>query len=515
MRNGNRLAGAACLGLLAAALFATGASAQMDHSLFIQNYQGAQTCEGCHPGSIAQLQQSVHYKFESPILENYLFTEEGEPVDIEVSGKYWKLCGFPTTVPQFNWMGSLKDDPATPHVDQPGGCAKCHIGIGIKPYTETGLSEPQANEANNVDCLICHAENYTRRFYVATANGEPELNASGAPIVFTVPRVDGEFDYGVYLEAAQSVGPTQSEYCNRCHAAAGGGRVQLDDQQYSFKRASVYAPSEDVHAAAGMTCSACHNAGDHKTKRPRNNDIYAYDTEPVEDMCAQCHGEAPHEGNPMYNGHAEFISCTACHATSNGGAVYKDFSVVVPPDPNDPLGLYGVEVTMAGDDFTMDYLWFNGTVHGEIVPAGSRGDGKIHPYKSTFFNQPVDDSGHPVPVRWGPIYTKGDVAGAAAAGRQLYDALWSEELGARTGLPPVPGEFTQFKEGRCGYFSISHGITKDEALTCSCCHHPNSLLDFEELGFSEEEATTLTSMGFPDDCSRVRPSSKVGDWIFR
>jgi hypothetical protein len=493
------------MGVLLIAALPLMSSALMDHSMFIPNYQGAQSCEMCHPGKIAELQNTVHYKFESPVPENYLHDEEGNVLTIEKSGKLWKLCGYPTTVPQFNWMGKLKDDPTTAHIDVPGGCAKCHIGIGVKPFSATGHTAPQANEANNIDCLICHSQTYERKFYVATQGGEPVLNALGAPVVYIVPQVDGVFDYSVYQDDLKTIDQPQSDYCNRCHAAAGGGKVALDDQQYSFKRGTPYAPGHDVHATAGLSCADCHSAGNHQTKRPLNNDLYAYDNIVDHEMCLDCHGAAPHTSSPTYNMHTSSMSCTTCHATSDGGVIHKDFAEMVPPADGDPLGLYNAKLTFADETFKLEYLWFNGTVHGEIVPAGAPGDGKIYPYKAAYFNQPVDADGNPVPLRWGIAYTTGDVPAAANKGRELYAAMWSEDLGAKTGLPPVPGQFAGYKEGHCGYFSISHAITKENALTCKSCHSYTGVMNLDNL-YDAARADVLKAL------LGDTPPSGVKDW---
>jgi hypothetical protein len=490
--------------------------AAVDHSNFIQSYQGPTTCQQCHQGIIAEVQQSIHYKFEAPVPEGYLFDEDGNPRDIEVSGKFWKLCGFPTTVPQFNWLGNLADDPETPHIDKTGGCGKCHIGIGIKPYTAAQLTEPQDSEAENIDCLVCHAENYSRKFYVATVNGEPETTSSGSTVILSVPKVDGVIQWDTLTEAAKTVGskPT-ANMCNRCHAAAGGGRVDLDDMEYSFKRGTPFAPDRDVHAAADMSCVDCHSAGGHKTERASNNDLYTYDNFNRGVSCTKCHGEEPHTTNAMYNVHSEFIACQACHATSDGGAVYKDFSVTVAPDPDDPLGLYAVKLEFADENFKIDYEWFNGNVMGEIEPVGSRGDGKIFPFKSATFNQPVDANGHPVPIKWGPFFKTGNMDAALSQGQSLYADMWTEEMGQRTGLPPTPGVFDHYKESTC-VFSLSHAITKEEALNCKCCHTTNGFLDYEHLGYSAQEAEDLMNIAVPGDCNRQLPSSQVKTWdIFR
>ncbi|MHC4741121.1 MAG: hypothetical protein ACYS8Z_04385 [Planctomycetota bacterium] len=457
-----------------------------DHSLMLGGeYRGPQQCESCHEGAIAHIQAGSHYKFESELPEGYLYGEDGNEASITHSGKLWKLCGFPTTVPQFNWLGVLRDLPETAHVDKPGGCAKCHVGVGMKPYTAVGKSDPQASEAENVDCLVCHADNYNRKFYVATAGGEPVLNALGSPVVMTVPKTDGVIDWASQTEAAESVGPTSTKTCNRCHAAAGGGKFKADEHNYtSFKRASVFGPGADVHADAGMHCSDCHYAGDHRFKRPLNNDLSAHDVIVGHQMCKDCHGEMPHT-NFMYNAHIAKIACTTCHARVTGGVVNKDFSQTVAPDPCDPLGTYGVKLEFAGEESPVDYRWFDGTVHGEIMARGDCENAKIYPFRSVKFNQPVDANDHPVPIKWGIFFKTGSLELALQKGRELYrDMVYSPEKAAKYGIPEVPGEFDHFATHENGGFSISHGITKTEALTCGNCHSKQGVLPLADLGYA-------------------------------
>ena len=82
----------------------------------------------------------VHYKFESELPDGYSFDKDGNEVTIEASGKFWKILRFPTSIPQINWIGNLKDLPGNGSYDKPGGCAKCHIGTGMKPFTFDGVT---------------------------------------------------------------------------------------------------------------------------------------------------------------------------------------------------------------------------------------------------------------------------------------------------------------------------------------------------------------------------------------
>jgi hypothetical protein len=42
---------------------------------------------------------------------------------------------------------------------QPGGCARCHPGLGAKPNPIDQLTDA---DLANVDCLICHSPDYQR-----------------------------------------------------------------------------------------------------------------------------------------------------------------------------------------------------------------------------------------------------------------------------------------------------------------------------------------------------------------
>lgn len=473
-------------------------NAGRDHSLFISEYKGPGQCVVCHEGKIEEVQATTHYRFESTVPDGHLFDENGTPVAHAYTGKLWKVCGFPTALAQANWLGNLADDPATPHVDVPGGCGQCHVGIGMKSFSALGQAQPQPSEAINVDCLVCHAENYVRRVYNSITNGQPD----GA--VFTVPRLDGDFDFSIQTAAAQSVGSTTADACQRCHAAAGGGSFSIDDHhQTSFKRGDLYEPGYDVHATAGMTCSDCHDAGKHRMKRPLNNDLSAHDVVVEHQMCLDCHGSNPHLSEPMYNFHTGYIACTTCHASSRGGAIHKDFSIARAPDPDNPLALWKPGLTLRNEDYPFTFAWFNGQSEPEIEPVGSRGDGLIYPYKTATFNQPLDAEGHPIPIKWGIFFKTGNMQKAIETGRTLYSQMWTESLGERTGLPATPGEFDHFGEHTVK-FSISHGIRKNGALTCSDCHQLQGDMDFATLGYSSSEVQFL-----------INPWQNAStDWLF-
>lgn len=464
----------------------------VNHADFIGAYAGPKTCEECHPGKTIEMQGSTHYKFEGDLPAGYQNDENGNPVSYTRSGKLWKLCGFPTAMASHNWMGALQDDPSTPNVDTPGGCAKCHVGIGMKPFNAVGQVSPSVAEADNMDCLVCHADPsvYKRKYYISTAGGEPVLNALGSPVVMTVPKADGVFDWSVYTAAAGTVGKTSTESCQVCHAAAGGGKMMVDGTAISLKRGELFDSANDVHADS-LSCSDCHYDGGHRFKRPRNNDLSAYDNAIEGDMCTTCHGSAPHEDGSRYNSHIEKISCTTCHTNNPGGSHFKDFSDHKAPDPNNPLAIWGLGMIKTERSAPVEHSWFNGTVGPEIKPLGSSVDGKIYPFKRIRFVVPQDANNYSIPVKWGTYFKTGNMIGAATTGRDLYSTLYTPLLAAATGIPPVPGEFDHYGEGHKAVFSIGHGITKDNAKTCGDCHKLGGDVDFASLGYSEEAQAGL------------------------
>jgi len=454
----------------------------------IANYEGPKTCIGCHPNAVSEVMSSVHYKFTAQLPPDYLYEDESTVTSQKYSGKFWKLCGFPTAFAQHNWVGKLKDDSSTPHVDKASGCGTCHVGIGIMPTAGKGSSTPAAEEAQvNVDCLMCHAATYERKYYVATKNGAPELNPKGAPIVLAVPRTDGVYDFSGSTPAAQTVGKTSAATCNRCHSKSGSGGKVFGQTMHNFKRGDGFGPDTDVHAAVGMACTTCHDAGNHKMKRSFNNDLSAYDSPQAATGCTNCHGSSPHT-IAKYNTHSAKIACTTCHATSKGGVVYKDFSVLTCPTGEDcsatGMGTYAVKQTMFPADFQPTYMWFNGKAEKPIHPMGSSTDGKIYPFKVGTFKVPVDANGKALPVKWSTAFVNGDMLLAAEQGRTLYQELLSTFAGtpADYGLPAVPGPFDHYGEAT-DVFSLSHGITKTGALQCASCHATTgSVLNWTALG---------------------------------
>jgi hypothetical protein len=399
-----------------------------------------------------------------------------------------------------NWIGDL-DGTIPPaekkdvdYIENPGGCGQCHVGIGIQPYTMRAMDAPDVDEAYNVDCLMCHAPNYTRHYYHAQVGGAPTSE------IYSVPKIDGVFDYSVQLKDAREVGPTTADACQRCHVKAGGGATNINGVLYSHKRGSAFSPANDVHARAGMTCSTCHYDSRHKFRRARNNDNWAYDKTPPEEVvstCLSCHDAAPHSVE-TYNTHFELMACEACHATGIGGVVEKDFSVITGPNP-DNFYNYGVACVKNPADWRPTFLYFNGKVNVPCEPRGSKGDGKVYPFKAATFTvakTTADD--YYIPMKLGKIFLAGDQSAARQFGISSYNSWFDLYLDTSIFQQLIP----EFDTVTYDYvtdpspdwywatvtgdvFSLSHGITKESARTCTTCHSvSDGEIDWTKLGIS-------------------------------
>ena len=74
---------------------------------YIQEYEGAATCETCHGDVTGDVVHSVHYSWT------------------EKMDHYTPLTA---SIPRINWLGVLNEK-----LDIPSGCGRCHVGDGSLP----------------------------------------------------------------------------------------------------------------------------------------------------------------------------------------------------------------------------------------------------------------------------------------------------------------------------------------------------------------------------------------------
>ncbi len=485
---------AGCCGLLVGASAAeTSAPTVWQHPgaevIRANGYDGPQTCAVCHPRALDEVTHSAHWYAASKVRN-----VKGLP-----DGSWWGMvnreCALAGTTALANWTAAT-DGRFTP---QSEGCGMCHIGALPAPPLPAGR-QATAAEAATVDCLVCHAATYDmsrRKTITAGADGRPVWGQDRS------------------LEAALSITrvPT-ADACLRCH-----------EHSFSrdYKRGTPYEPDNDVHAAAGLPCTACHVTRAHLiAKGQAESDMVANDLLDVPVACAGCHGRSPHRGADAdrLNAHVGRIACQSCHVPKVSGIVREDWGTPVQDGPGrfselswfDGIpaiaGLWVPTVTIRSGP--PDFMWRVPNTAGQkdaqswmAFPTATRdSDGAaIYPVRGLtqilLFDRKVKMAQAPgmdfiakepgmadFPLLLAPnraVYnTTGDVGRAIAAGMKPGEAMglhWSGEWHAQT----VPGT---------SYISVNHGI-KRMGLACRDCHSPHGVMDFKALGYSADRTAAL------------------------
>ena len=414
----------------------------------IDKYEGPKTCLECHDTLGKEVAQSLHYQLqaEPQAIEGW---EKGKTAGMLVS-----YCAPPNTVAGHNWLGTLQPyDSAKPA--QPGGCGRCHIGLGAKPNPVDKLTEA---DYENIDCLICHGPGYRRTVVKEVTKSKMKVRGEVRFKLAPDPDLD-------ILKVVRNVQKPTSEMCLRCHALAGGG--------LNYKHGVVPTADTDVHFSMGMNCTECHVTKKHKIAG--GGDLRAQELTDVRVACDNCHTLTPHKGEraDFLNRHVNRIACQTCHIP----AIARDprMPTIVERDWTKPVldpksGLYE-PAGKTSANVRPEYLWWNRTMKLNNEPAGSRRDpkSKIFPWKRTRYTVIGDAAnGKPVYIKTGVFAVTGDPAAAAVKGavevKQLYSGEWK-------GIPEtVP-------------YALNHQVApKSESLQCDACHSENTILDFNALG---------------------------------
>lgn len=237
-------------------------------------------CLGCHDGGSAGDQythafNSVHYKWEGDAPDMV----GGPAVQGKIFGAMNSYC--------INILGNW------------GVCGKCHAGRGVKP----GSGDTKAN----VDCLMCHNEEYA---LARTRLGDGSMG----------PLTPTDTMYN------NPAAPTKTN-CLKCHAFGGGGDgVKRGD--LANELITNTDPNYDVHmnnSGANKQCIDCHSLeGSHKISG-RGSDLRPTDST-VPATCTNCHtgmdSGTGHEdagaNRTDADRHVARVSCQACHISTYG-----------------------------------------------------------------------------------------------------------------------------------------------------------------------------------------------------
>ncbi len=442
------------------------------------------------PDALDEITHSVHWYVSSEVRN----------VDGLPDGSWWGMvnreCALAGSTALANWTAAT-DGTFTP---QAAGCGMCHIAALPAPPLPAGREATEA-EAGTVDCLVCHAGTY---------------DMSLRKTLLTTP--DGKKHWGqdTTLVAALSITrvPT-AEACLRCHEHA----FSTD-----YKRGTPFDPTNDVHAAAGMPCTACHTTRAHKIAKGQwESDMVANDLPDDPVTCSGCHGWEPHQGASAaaLNSHTHTLSCQTCHVRATSGIVSEDWGV---PVQDDAKGAYsalskydglpalpGVWVpTVEIQRAPSDVVW-------RVPNAGTRPRAQSW---MAFATAAREDNGAMIyPVRglsqtmlfdknlkmWqapGMDFLKSQAGMAEfplllAPNREIYNETGDVARAIDAGMKPYEpfglkwsGEWMPMKVPQTSYISVSHGV-KRVGYSCGDCHSPNGVIDFRSLGYPDDRISEL------------------------
>lgn len=445
---------------------------QKAHASIIE-YTGPETCVNCHEKEAQDVHGSVHYQLTGMT-----------PNVTNISGMAGKSDGAFNT-----YCGSIETSPFFT-------CSGCHVGNGLPPE-----SEMTAEQLNNIDCLMCHQEDYARMAAppfedLVVVGSDGELTTIQIPVPETFRFIPDESNMTIsILEAARTVHLTTRKTCLRCHAGAsgsdGGKRGDL-----SF--VNVDPPiTSDIHMSShgeNLTCSNCHSAENHRFKG-RGLDIRPND---VEDRftCAECHSDEPHDDYSATHAksldrHATKVACQTCHIPEFA----KDISSELARDwththySETSCGGRGgwVPNEKRAMNIVPTYRWFDGTSNvyalGQIpseneddskafgTPNGAVDsiDAKIYPMKEhRSVSAQHDATGLMIPHSTFAFFTQNSFDEAVRIGM--------EQQG-------LEGNYTLVEIHT--YQTINHGVEEeDNALSCNDCHSSGSRMDLKgKLGY--------------------------------
>jgi len=418
----------------------------------ITKWQGTETCLACHIEEAREVFSSVHYQWlgKTPYMNNG--PEMQGKLNVGVNSYCINITG--------NW----------------NGCGNCHVGLGALPQTNMTRSQLQ-----NIDCLICHQQNYKRK----KANGVfvPDLEK------MTISMVT----------AAKTVHKPTRATCLPCHAKGGGGdNYKRGDM--ALAHISTSDKTFDVHMAttgANLNCQSCHTTRLHRMAG-RGSDLRPTDLD-KKMLCSKCHeedGSSEIHDSKTLNNHISRVSCQSCHIASyarNASDTEASEETEIHRSWLEPhltsSGAIHPTPTMAGN-LNPKYLWWNGQstsyllfdkvvtdpITGKIPtsrPVGSvnGANSKLYPFKYKTALQPLATATNDlIALDTSEYFSKGDPDAATISGLENMGYSSTAEY--------------QWVETDT-YQLITHEVMQaSKALSCNKCHDSTSRMDLQgKLGY--------------------------------
>ena len=399
-------------------------------------------CLACHADAAKDVMMTTHWTWES---KPFTTTWRTEPVTIGKANQINNFC--------ISAQGNQKS------------CTACHIGYDWKE----GATVRDINDAEDVDCLICHAQSgYAKGTY-----GNP------------ADTVD-------LVAAAKTVAAPTRQNCGKCHFNGGGG----NNVKHGDLSEALYYPSPEMDVHMGQNnflCTDCHRTEDHVVKGRLVVDNITVD--PNEQVaCTDCHAGQPHT-DARLNTHTESVACQTCHlpymATKDPTKLTWDWSTSGQDLGDDHFTYLKIKGSFEYENnVEPTYIWFNGNLDYRYI----LGD-KIDPTKPTMINLPSGNIKDPT---------------AKIFPFKVHKAKQPYDMGYNTLLAPITagpdGYWTTFDwdnafkltqdklgfpySGKFGfaetwmYWPTTHLVQPAEnALQCADCHGEGTRLDWQALGY--------------------------------
>ncbi|NTU72595.1 alpha-2-macroglobulin [Candidatus Roizmanbacteria bacterium] len=349
------------------------------------------------------------------------------------------------------------------------GCGACHVGLGVRP-------EPVVSQAQleNIDCLICHQDDYKRK------------------------KVNGTFvpDTGLMtisiVQAAQTVHRPTRKSCLQCHAKGGGGdNYKRGDMAIAH---GVTADRNfDVHMAttgANLACQACHTTEEHHIAG-RGSDLRQTDLD-VDMTCTRCHtnkASTTGHANLTINRHVARVACQTCHIATYARNATDTTATEMTETHRDwrqphvtASGAIHPTPTMAGN-LTPRYAWWNGTSSNHLLfddavydpqtgriptsrPIGDINEfpSKLYPFKYKTATQPLaTELNQLIALDTSVYFLNGNVQSSIESG-----------LANMGYLPNEPYSWVETDTMQL----LTHEIAPaSAALACTSCHNNTSRMD--------------------------------------
>lgn len=434
-------------------------------------WTGSSMCRSCHAAQADAVFAAGHYQWNG-----------AAPYNVNVAGV--KQGKYTSSINSYcinilgNWDGI--------NSARAGACSNCHVGLGLEPSaTKT------TTQLDNIDCLICHQDQYKRKFDAVAGTMVPDaalMTITMDQAVWTLHR------------------PTRSS-CLQCHARAGGGdAVKRGDM--ALAQVATTDGNYDVHMATtrgNLLCTSCHVVQNHRIAGS-GSDLRVVDLD-VQMKCTQCHAtkeSASGHVTAAVNKHVARVACQTCHipkyarnATDTTATeeteVHRDWTHAHNATP--PIH----PARTPGRDLTPRYAFWNGYSNTGLLYDTPALDPATNAYPTS---RPVggiaDAASKLLPFKYKTAY-------------QPYATVKKQLVALDTSVFFATGDYvaaTQQGLVNMGYSSsepwtmvdtdtyqlITHTVppAAANALQCASCHESTSQMSLPSLGYVKKADWSVT-----------------------